>query len=141
MASRDFDSEYVNLLAEAALIGLKNHIDNEWKDRCRRQYKWLMENSRSFWARFWARFWNGGEKIEPWSGTFEEFVEARKQWLYYEAKTYTLWDDHVEGWLNVGSLIRRLKQLSENNANGGIVIRLDDSEFNTLRKYAKVELI
>jgi hypothetical protein len=136
MATREFTSESIFLLCEAALVGLDNHIVNEWRKDCRRQYAWQtseMERKNKSWLRKIFR-------CKPITlSLFDDFVEERKQWLYSQySDTYTLWKDHYERWIGTDATIQRIKQLSAENLSGSKDTRIDDSEFNTLKRFAKV---
>jgi hypothetical protein len=136
MATREFDSSYIHLLCEAALVGLDNHVHNEWAKECRRQHAWQtkeMERKNKSWLRKIFR-------CKPVTlSSLKDFIEERKQWLYSEySQTYTFWNDHSERWIGVESTLKRIKRLSADNNAGNVVTVMDDSEFNTVSKYAKV---
>lgn len=134
MATREFESKYVFDLAETALKGLQSRINYEWAEDCKKQYKYNEEAKMTWWSRFSARFW--GVKFDEEINTFEEYVEARKDWLFSEySTTYTLWMYHTERWDKTLRLINRIKNLAAANVHGSAMTKLDGSEFNTLAAY------
>ena len=133
MATREFDSVYVNDLATTALIGLDVYINQEWEKECKKYYH---PEPYTRWERFSHRLWTGRKpESDP---AFDQYVEERKLVLYSEySDTYTLWRNHTDRWIKIRALIERIRILSEENQQASKMTRLDDSEYTTLRNYAE----
>ena len=135
MATREFDSKYVNFLVEGAKIGLDNFVEEEWVKECRFQYEFRIRASQTWWSRLCHYLWNSEKAKHP--GPFEEFVEERRNWLasHYSA-TYTYWHDHVDNYVKKYVQLARLRRISEENVNAATATRLDDDEYSFLKRYA-----
>ena len=138
MATREFESGFINILAEAALIGRDNFMHNEWRAESLRQYEYLKTDVAKK-NKSWLRKLFGRPTVELMD--FDTFVEARKNYLYSEySTTYTLWLDHIADYQTNNNSAKRIRDLSAANDRAAVMTRLDDSEFNMLNRYAKVEL-
>lgn len=135
MATREFNSDYIHGLAELALEGLDNHINNKWIDECIWNHEYIYEQMKTRWNRFLRLFGMGRKEPLP----LEEYIEYRKTVLYsIYSDTYTLWKSHTDDYVDVKNKIIRICNLAEENEYASKLTRLDDKEYNTLNKYAAV---